>query len=444
MKKTIRVKYCLDISVYFHAKSPIIEKNSRTGGNYYMKHENIRNKEINLLGLFGREKLEQLEKRLGEATDFSVSIIDYRGGEVVPAYHQNAYEDFLRHHEEPSCQMSAAFSAAKAAITNLPYIYLCQCGLVKATIPMVVNEQYIGAIICGYIRCDDVEEKDPVTQNQIVQKDFPLGHEAEKDEYLNNMPSFSAQKIQDVAGLAFYLVREMCSREEYSIRLSKEEHNHIHLQEMRKKNGELSEIIRNLEMDSMKKNLYPQALINILITVSNLSIIEEAPMTRNIIESFSSVLRYYIGHGGENVSMNKEIVQIEKYLNTLKVQYENRFDLTVSREGIRKEQKIPKMVLFLLVEYMINTTVQRSGYQGHFSLDVRYISGRCVATIRYDCEHADRTAADTLTDLLEDKEFIDQVPYIERRLKHEYGDDYKLSIEPDLIRLDIPKAFSAE
>ena len=412
-----------------------------------MKQGNGRHKEINLLGLFGREALEQLQKRLGDATDFSVSIIDYRGGEIVPAYHQKEYDLFLRHHgENDSCQMSAAFSAAKAAITNLPYIYLCQCGLVKVAIPVIVNEQYLGAIICGYIRCDDVNEKDPATQMQIVQKDFPSQEKESHEEDLKEIPSFSAGKIQNVANLAFYLVREMSSKEEYTIKLGKEEHNHIHLQEMRKKNADLAETVKKLELEAMKKNLYPQALINILITCSNLAIIEDAPMTRNIIESFSSNLRYYIGHSGENVSLNKELVQIEKYLNTLKLQYENRFDVSVFREGIKKEQKIPKMVLFLLVEYMINTTVQRSGYQGKLSLDVRYISGRCVATIQYEYNNEEDRLSETLTDRLDvdEKEFIDQIPYIEKRLAHDYGSDYKLSITSDMIRLDLPKAITAD
>ena len=412
-----------------------------------MKQGNGRHKEINLLGLFGRETLEQLQKRLGDATDFSVSIIDYRGGEIVPAYHQKEYDLFLRHHgENDSCQMSAAFSAAKAAITNLPYIYLCQCGLVKVAIPVIVNEQYLGAIICGYIRCDDVNEKDPATQMQIVQKDFPSQEKESHEEDLKEIPSFSAGKIQNVANLAFYLVREMSSKEEYTIKLGKEEHNHIHLQEMRKKNADLAETVKKLELEAMKKNLYPQALINILITCSNLAIIEDAPMTRNIIESFSSNLRYYIGHSGENVSLNKELVQIEKYLNTLKLQYENRFDVSVFREGIKKEQKIPKMVLVLLVEYMINTTVQRSGYQGKLSLDVRYISGRCVATIQYEYNNEEDRLSETLTDRLDvdEKEFIDQIPYIEKRLAHDYGSDYKLSITSDMIRLDLPKAITAD
>ena len=408
-----------------------------------MKQGNGRHKEINLLGLFGRETLEQLQKKLGDATEFSVSIIDYRGGEIVPAYHQKEYDLFLRHHgEDNSCQMSAAFSAAKAAITNLPYIYLCQCGLVKVAIPVIVNEQYLGAIICGYIRCDDVDEKDPVTQNQIVQKDFPSQEERDHEEDLKDIPSFSAVKIQNIANLAFYLVREMSSKEEYTIKLGKEEHNHIHLQEMRKKNAELTETVKKLELEAMKKNLYPQALINVLITCSNLAIIEDAPMTRNIIESFSSNLRYYLGHSGENVSLNKELVQIEKYLNTLKMQYENRFDVSVFREGIKKEQKIPKMILFLLVEYMINTTVQRSGYQGKLSLDVRYISGRCVATIQYEYDNEENRPSETFVDRIDmdDKEYIDQIPYIEKRLAHDYGSDYKLSIAADMIRLDLPKA----
>lgn len=410
-----------------------------------MKQGNSRHKEINLLGLFGRETLEQLQKKLGDATDFSVSIIDYRGGEIVPAYHQKEYDLFLRHHgEDNSCQMSAAFSAAKAAITNIPYIYLCQCGLVKVAIPVIVNEQYLGAIICGYVRCDDVDEKDPVTQMEIVQKDFHSQGEKNHGEDLKGIPSFSAVKIQNIANLAFYLVREISSKEEYTIKLGKEEHNHVHLQEMRKKNAELAETVKKLELETIKKNLYPQALINVLITCSNLAIIEDAPMTRNIIESFSSNLRYYIGHSGENVSLNKELVQIEKYLNTLKLQYENRFDVSVFREGIKKEQKIPKMILFLLVEYMINTTVQRSGYQGKLSLDVRYISGRCVATIQYEYDNEESRPSEILIDRIdmEEKEYIDQIPYIEKRLAHEYGSDYKLSITADMIRLDLPKALS--
>ena len=411
-----------------------------------MKQGNGRHKEINLLGLFGRETLEQLQIKLGDATDFSVSIIDYRGGEIVPAYHQKAYDLYLRHHgEDNSCQMSAAFSAAKAAITNLPYIYLCQCGLVKVAIPVIVNEQYLGAIICGFVRCDDVDEKDPDTQMQIIQKDFPSQEGKSHKEDLKDIPSFTAARIQNVANLAFYLVREMSSKEEYAIKLGKEEHNHIHLQEMRKKNTDLTDTVRKLELDSMKKNLYPQALINILITCSNLAIIEDAPMTRNIIESFSSILRYYIGHSGENVSLNKELVQIEKYLNTLKLQYENRFDVSVFREGIKKEQKIPKMILFLLVEYMINTTVQRSGYQGKLSLDVRYIAGRCVATIQYEYNNEEDRPSENLADRMEladEKEFIDQIPYIKKRLAHDYGDDYNLSITADMIRLDLPKALA--
>ena len=280
----------------------------------------------------------------------------------------------------------------------------------------------------------------------IVQKDFPSQEKESHEEDLKEIPSFSAGKIQNVANLAFDLVREMSSKAEYTIKLGKEEHNHIHLQEMRKKNADLAETVKKLELEAMKKNLYPQALINILITCSNLAIVEDAPMTRNIIESFSSNLRYYIGHSGENVSLNKELVQIEKYLNTLKLQYENRFDVSVFREGIKKEQKIPKMVLFLLVEYMINTTVQRSGYQGKLSLDVRYISGRCVATIQYEYNNEEDRISETLTDRLDvdEKEFIDQIPYIEKRLAHDYGSDYKLSITSDMIRLDLPKAITAD
>jgi len=408
-----------------------------------MRQENKRNKEISIVGLFGEKRLGELQEKLAEATDFSFSIIDYRGGEIVPPHFHRDYADYLRKHgEDQSCQLSSAFAAAKAAITNLPYIYLCQCGLVKAAIPIIVHEQYLGAIICGYIRCNDPDETDPATGEPVIHKDFQADDTKEYSEDLKKIPSYPAGKIAGIAGLVFYLMQEMSAKEEYIIRMDKDEHNQVHLKELRKKNKELTEAIRTLEWDNEKKDIYPQALINMLVTVSNFAILEDANKTANVIESLSSILRYYLGHGRETVSLNKEMVQMEKYLEVIREQYENRLKVVVERKGITKDQKVPKLALFSLLNYLLSYTVPSSDYRGTLTARAEYVKDRCMITLRFDHEGTEEQSEflQNFSDMLMDeKDYLEQITVIEKRLDRICKGDYHLSVQRNLITLDLPK-----
>ncbi len=407
-----------------------------------MSQENKRNKEISIVGLFGEKRLGELQEKLSVATDFSFSIIDYRGGEIVPPHFHRDYADYLRKHgEDQSCQMSSAFAAAKAAITNLPYIYLCQCGLVKAAIPIIVHEQYLGAIICGYVRCSDPEATDPVTGEPIVHKDFQTDDVKNHDD-LEKISAYPAEKIAGIADLVFYLMQEMSAKEEYIIRMDKDEHNQIHLREIRKKNKELTEVIRTLEWDNEKKDIYPQALINMLVTVSNFAILEDAHKTANVIESLSSILRYYLGHGRETVSLNKEMVQMEKYLEVIREQYEDRLKVAVERKGITKDQKIPKLTLFSFLNYLLSYSVPSSDYRGTLTVSAEYVKDRCIITLRFDREGTEEQSEffQHLSDMfMDERDYLEQVSMTEKRLDRICKGDYHLSLQKNLITLDLPK-----
>ena len=119
-------------------------------------------KEVSLLGLFGKKFLEETQGKLAEATGISFFIIDYKGEPVTKGEQE---EDFCEKRKEEDircreCQITRAFAAAKSAIKNCPYIFTCPNGLVHMAIPIVVNNQYIGAIIGGPIRCEKKALKD--------------------------------------------------------------------------------------------------------------------------------------------------------------------------------------------------------------------------------------------------------------------------------------------
>ena len=92
-------------------------------------------KEMTLLGIFGRETLESLLRKLADVTDFSFSVIDYKGQDVVDSIICNPFCRLKKGREVcRECQRQAALSAAKSAITGCPCIYICPVGDRKSVV----------------------------------------------------------------------------------------------------------------------------------------------------------------------------------------------------------------------------------------------------------------------------------------------------------------------
>ena len=90
------------------------------------KVQHRKKKDVSLLGIFGMETLKDLLKTMAAATDFSFSVIDYKGKTLIDSMIRNEY--CLKYMNKPEvcgeCQISAAFAAAKAAIKCLSLIHI--------------------------------------------------------------------------------------------------------------------------------------------------------------------------------------------------------------------------------------------------------------------------------------------------------------------------------
>ena len=114
-------------------------------------------KEVSLIGLFGKQFLEEMQNKLAEATGVSFFIIDYKGEPVTKGEKEEKFCKERKKEDEKcsECQISRAFAAAKSAIKNCTHIFTCPNGLVHMAIPIIVNNQYIGAMVGGPIRCEE-------------------------------------------------------------------------------------------------------------------------------------------------------------------------------------------------------------------------------------------------------------------------------------------------
>lgn len=403
------------------------------------KVQHRKKKDVSLLGIFGMETLKDLLKTMAAATDFSFSVIDYKGKTLIDSMIRNEY--CLKYMNKPEvcgeCQISAAFAAAKAAIKCGPYIFRCPQGFVRIAVPVIVNDQYLGAIVGGRIRCEDelLDEK-----GSAVISDYKRNEEEEK--LFCSVQELPRKKILAVADLMFLLLKEMGEKETLEFQLDKQIRTEKHLRDIRRKNELLKKELEKQQNRSMKAKILPHFLLDLFVAVSNFAILENATKTEEFMADIASVLRYYIDEAADFISMNIELIQMENYLKVLKRQYGERINYKISYPDSVKKQMIPSLSLFPFLTYVIICGVLPGYFQGTVCLDVKEDGDRNFVTIRLDDEDVSvhrRIISRNDVEIPDRELLLEQIENTKRRLQFAYGEDCKITLQPDLVVIDIPK-----
>ncbi len=397
-------------------------------------HKN-NNRVISLLGLFGKEELEETQRKLADATDFSFSMIDYKGEEVTRSIVLNQYCEKQRQNGLcEGCRMECAYASAKAAFANSPYVYECQHGLAQAAIPVIVNNQYLGAVLCGRVYCKDAENI-PDRKNEMVSNI----NQMDRSSY--NIQEFSYAKIRAIANMVSDYFKEKCQKESYAIAMTDYNRKDVHIKDLRKK---LSTMTRHSSINELKyhrTNLLPQTLMNMLITISNYAIIEGAEKTEQVTEGFSSILRFYLENEQEMINLSSEVNVIESYMNIIAQRYEGRIKIRFSKKQESDQQMVPKLCLLPLVERLLHYGILNNSNRGTFYFDTSFAVDRCTISMQFDSDIADEGQIGYINQsgrLIDDAFFGDQLDSIKKRLNAAYKDDYSLKLQENMIILNIP------
>ena len=394
-----------------------------------------KDKEVSLLGIFGIEALESLIGRLSDATDFSFSVIDYRGQNITEGIICNEY---CRLHKDSrecmECQMNAAFAAAKAAIKCCPFLFTCPQGLVSVAVPIIVNEQYLGAVVGGRVRCDD-ELPDQAEFGRSMKDDY-----TEEDELYQQIPLFTRRKIEAIGDLMFLMLQEMGDKETYGLKLSSAEVSEKQLKDMQQWNLALQSEMKEKELAQLKARLHPQFMLNMFTTISNFAVLEDAVKTQEIIVDSASIIRYYLDESRELVTMESEMEQLDKYLSILRSKYENIFNYHIQMQEGVKGAKFPVLTLFPLVGYVIDFGVFSNGFKGTLYVDADVSGDMCFVTIQMENQNRSGHARAEIPGTIMDERIVkEQIENNRKRLDYVFGDNYNLAMKEDLVTLRFPR-----
>jgi len=153
------------------------------------------------------ERLYTVEGEFSDATSLAVIAVDARG---VPVTNHCGFSDFcLEIRKDPirrmRCYSCDAHGGLQAAIEGRPHIYRCHTGLIDFSVPIIIDDQYVGAILCGQVKIDQRAD-DP---------DFLLGHDQSwrQDTHLRDLfdavPRINIRKVQAAAGTLQTLTQDM-------------------------------------------------------------------------------------------------------------------------------------------------------------------------------------------------------------------------------------------
>ena len=162
--------------------------------------------------IFNLEQWETVQNSLVDITEMAIITVDYKGR---PKTRHSGCCEFcrkVREDEELSqyCQKCDARGGLEAVRTNKPYIYKCYFSIIDIAIPIIVKDQYIGAIMAGQIRVSPEDNESSMEQIYVAANRKYI--EEKKQELLadyQNIPTLSYERIRVIARMLYSLCNYM-------------------------------------------------------------------------------------------------------------------------------------------------------------------------------------------------------------------------------------------
>lgn len=166
----------------------------------------MNNKLLQLDYIMNIDKFQTIQDDLAKATDMAVITIDYKGHPITAHSYCSDFCNYARNDPTLSkyCEKCDSRGGIEAARAHNFYIYKCHFNIVDLALPIIIKDQYIGALMAGQVRLlDDHEELE-----RIVSKDHtslltknPILHT-----YYEKLPIMSLDKIESIASMMYHVI----------------------------------------------------------------------------------------------------------------------------------------------------------------------------------------------------------------------------------------------
>ncbi|AIQ55424.1 PocR ligand-binding domain-containing protein [Paenibacillus sp. FSL R7-0331] len=153
------------------------------------------------------EKWDKLQDSLALVTKMAIITVNYKGVPVSKHSYCQPFCQGVRKDDmlSPFCQKCDARGGLEAVRLNTPYIYKCHFNIIDIAVPIIIDNQYIGAVMAGQIRLRDSDQQQ---LEQLVSRppnaDTELKFQALEAEYAS-LPTLSYDEVSTIADMLYHL-----------------------------------------------------------------------------------------------------------------------------------------------------------------------------------------------------------------------------------------------
>lgn len=385
----------------------------------------------NIIEKFGRERLEEIQETIANATGLAFVTVDYTGKPVTETTSFSCFCNRLRYGEGNCelCMKSDAFGALQAAISRKPYIYYCPYGLLEVAIPLEENGAFLGGFIGGQVRCDDAPA-DIVHLSSLFKskesEDYAIKYKEEKDE--NRKYSFS--HFTDVVNLIHLILKQL--NEQQSMGTS--EASQLEIQQLQDEKIELKSRIDELERKEAKFMLSQnQYLIgNMISSVAGMALIEGAEGTNELLLQMADYIRDSSKFMNDQWTLDEELSLVELYIKLACIKYGERFHYSMEVHKEIRTRRIPTFSILTYVEAAVYYGVALAKEEVELEIRITSDDEDCIVEIR---ENGPGYSEEELRELFKGLRHEHEGHYInkavalyKKRMVKEYGEKYRPQI----------------
>lgn len=396
----------------------------------YTFYDNISFDKLDIIHLFGRKKLEQVQTILSNTTGLAFVTVDFKGDTITNQTNFSKFCNNIR--KDPvglqRCKSSDAFGSIQASVTKTTNIYICPCGLIDVAIPIIIHGHYLGGFIGGQVRCNDIPENICNLKTVMPNKEFDNFCNNFQDLY-DEIPVFPYEKLRSIVALVQLVVNQL--GENLVFKKISETFSSSKILETQESNNNLNKDLNKatFKLNALKSSTDLYSILDIITLIANLSVIEGAPKTESALFSLSKFIKYTHQTAENFNTLQDEFKNIENYLSLQKIKYNEKLVYSIEIDDSLKFKKILTKVLLPFVKNAIYNGVLLNEDGGFVSIKATIDSDETIITI---CDNGPGLTDEELFMYFEDYEDKHEGYYIKlgldssiKELKDVYGNKFE-------------------
>lgn len=331
-------------------------------------------KRIILNEIVNTQILQEIQDKFSEATGIAAIIVDADGKPVTKPGNFTDFCLYVRSFSDglKRCMTCDDRGGRTAMKRQRPVIYRCHSGLTDFAAPIIVQNEYVGALLAGQVL---LPQQDFDAKQEMFKRLSPMGMEQETlSEMFDRVNVIPENRLKAAADLLYIMAN-------YIVEMSVTNLVQKQLMEEIKAKAELENLLRAAEMKALQSQINPHFLFNTLNTIARLSLLEGAARTQEIVHLLSDILRTSLRDIEEMRSLEEEVKTINDYLIIQKVRFGDRIQSAIDIPPELMNVLVPALSLQPLVENAIIHGLEPKRDGGDIRISGQYTSDKIIIQV---------------------------------------------------------------